>query len=410
MNIVYLITDTVTQIKYIGSKKDYQGDGTYFGSPSAKKSHKKYQLQQNWIKATHERPETFKLEILEKCKESDLIDRELFWQLTFDVVNSDEFINAGMCHKQMSYKGLNKGKTVVFNIETKQTEQICVEDFDDNIHVHINKGKIRVYKTGSCKSFLVNSNDPGILNGTLIPHAKGFVTVKDTYGNTKRVSVDDPLYKSGKLVHIQKGMVNVVNENGISKRISVEEYKSGKFKTALTNHVMVKDTSGNTKCISVDDPLYKSGEYQSIHKGFVTVKDTEGNTKRVSVDDPLYKSGKLMHNTTGLTVAIDKNGNTFSVSKNDPRFKTGEIQHMNKNIVIGIDTNGNNIRVHKNDPRFKTGELKHINTGRWNWRKVIVIEDEENTVKFFANKYSIKTHELKNYLEVNKISYKIKKK
>ena len=77
MDIVYLIKDTVTGLKYIGSKKDWQGPGTYFGSPSCKSEvFKKYALQQEWKKAVKERPDSFELEVLESFDE--IPHKELF--------------------------------------------------------------------------------------------------------------------------------------------------------------------------------------------------------------------------------------------------------------------------------------------------------------------------------------------
>ena len=49
MDIVYLITDTITNLKYLGSKKNWKGENTYWGSPNCKnKRYKKYELQQEW--------------------------------------------------------------------------------------------------------------------------------------------------------------------------------------------------------------------------------------------------------------------------------------------------------------------------------------------------------------------------
>jgi len=66
MNIVYLLTDTITNRKYIGSKKDWKGTGTYFGTLRCKEKHPKYKLQQEWKKASKTRPETFQMKILEE--------------------------------------------------------------------------------------------------------------------------------------------------------------------------------------------------------------------------------------------------------------------------------------------------------------------------------------------------------
>src|SRR5690606_15952962 len=100
---VYLITDTVTGLKYIGSKKDWQGHGTYFGSPSCKsKIFKKYNLQQIWKKAVKERPETFELTVLEsfeKIEHKELFVKEKEWQVKYNCNRSMEFINVRYANK-----------------------------------------------------------------------------------------------------------------------------------------------------------------------------------------------------------------------------------------------------------------------------------------------------------------------
>jgi len=103
MDIVYLITDTITGLKYVGSKKNWLGEGTYFGSPNCKsKRFKKFKLQEQWKESIKARPETFTFSILEQYQSinhRELIDRELFWQKKFNVVSSMEYINVGFAKR-----------------------------------------------------------------------------------------------------------------------------------------------------------------------------------------------------------------------------------------------------------------------------------------------------------------------
>ena len=124
----------------------------------------------------------------------------------------------------------------------------------------------------------------------------GTITVKDSAGNTFRVSVNDPRYLSGELVHIATGTVNVKDLNGNCFQVSVDDprYRSGKLVPIAKGTLNVKDSAGNTFRVSVNDPRYISGELVPITKGTVTVKDSQGNTSRVSVDDPRYLSGELV--------------------------------------------------------------------------------------------------------------------
>lgn len=103
MDIIYLITDIVTNLKYIGSKKNWKGENTYWGSPNCKnKKYKKYEIQQQWKKDLIERPETFIFDILEsyeKIEHKCLLERELYYQYKFNVVQSNEYINVGFAKK-----------------------------------------------------------------------------------------------------------------------------------------------------------------------------------------------------------------------------------------------------------------------------------------------------------------------
>ncbi len=103
MDIVYRMTDTATGRKYIGSKKNWLGEGTYFGSPNCRsKRFKKFQLQEEWRLALATRPDSFIFEILEQYEKIDhceLLKRELVWQKKFDVVKSMEYVNAGFAKR-----------------------------------------------------------------------------------------------------------------------------------------------------------------------------------------------------------------------------------------------------------------------------------------------------------------------
>ena len=88
MDIVYLITDTVTDLKYLGSKKNWKGENTYWGSLSCKnKRYKKYELQQEWKRNLKLRLNTFKFEILESYENiphKELLKIELSYQYTIN--------------------------------------------------------------------------------------------------------------------------------------------------------------------------------------------------------------------------------------------------------------------------------------------------------------------------------------
>jgi hypothetical protein len=103
MDIVYLITDTITNLKYLGSKKNWKGENTYWGSPNCKnKRYKKYELQQEWKYNLKSRLDTFKFKIIdfyENIPHKKLLEIELYYQYKLNVVKSMEYVNAGFAKK-----------------------------------------------------------------------------------------------------------------------------------------------------------------------------------------------------------------------------------------------------------------------------------------------------------------------
>ena len=103
MDIIYIITDTITNLKYLGSKKNWKGENSYWGSPNCRnKRYKKYELQQEWKRNLKLRLETFKFEIIdsyENISHKELLEIELFYQYKLDVVKSMEYVNAGFAKK-----------------------------------------------------------------------------------------------------------------------------------------------------------------------------------------------------------------------------------------------------------------------------------------------------------------------
>ena len=100
MDVIYLIEDEISGLKYLGSKKNWQGENSYWGSPSCKnKNRKKYKLQQDWKNHFKEHKDSFKFNILkhfEKISIKKLLLEEKKLQLEYDVLNRNDFINAGL--------------------------------------------------------------------------------------------------------------------------------------------------------------------------------------------------------------------------------------------------------------------------------------------------------------------------
>lgn len=113
MNVIYLMTDTINNLRYIGSKVNWKGIGSYFGSPSSlNEDNPKYELQLKYKETVKNSPEKIEVEILEIVEDrNDLLVREKFWQKQYNAIQSNEFINA-------SYAGFSFGGP--HTLETKE--------------------------------------------------------------------------------------------------------------------------------------------------------------------------------------------------------------------------------------------------------------------------------------------------
>lgn len=154
MDIIYLITDTLTNLKYVGSKKDWLGEGTYYGSPNCKsKKNKKYYLQQKWKEAIFNRKETFSFSILEqfdKVSHKELLAFELYWQKQLNVVRDLSFINAGYAKK--GYLGN------IFETLNKEEAKLLKEKIKNSINQRYSKMSEDEKKKIFGKSNFLNAN------------------------------------------------------------------------------------------------------------------------------------------------------------------------------------------------------------------------------------------------------------
>jgi hypothetical protein len=85
MNVIYEISDPITGKKYIGSKTNWKGPGTYYGSS-------KNPEMKSIIK---ERKSTLVFNILEEVDSiSNILEREEYWQRLYKVAESEMYWNA----------------------------------------------------------------------------------------------------------------------------------------------------------------------------------------------------------------------------------------------------------------------------------------------------------------------------
>lgn len=163
--IVYMITDPVTNVKYIGSKKSWHGHNTYWGSMKCSAKHaEKYANQQRLKEAISTRAETLKFDILEIVTAnsnnitSALLQTEIKWQRQFNVISDKTFANAAFAgwhgrtthetiesktnRKQNISKGLAtasaKEKMRIRNLKTNSEVNKIIIAYQNKLH-HENK-------------------------------------------------------------------------------------------------------------------------------------------------------------------------------------------------------------------------------------------------------------------------------
>jgi len=110
MNIIYRITDTINNLKYIGSKMHYVEGGGYLGSPSCKEGHIRYEKQKLFKKTVKKNPNKVVFEILETIDggtKKFVRERETYWQKKYNATNDDHYINGILANATgRSCKGL----------------------------------------------------------------------------------------------------------------------------------------------------------------------------------------------------------------------------------------------------------------------------------------------------------------
>lgn len=135
MDVIYLIEDSSTGLKYIGSKKDWKGNDSYWGSPCCKcKTHKKYILQQQWNNAMINHKESFSFKILEQfdnIEQFELLKVEKRFQKQYDVINDNTFINASYAGGT-GFMGKGKDNPMFGRRHTNKSKRLMSEHQKEN--------------------------------------------------------------------------------------------------------------------------------------------------------------------------------------------------------------------------------------------------------------------------------------
>lgn len=140
---------------------------------------------------------------------------------------------------------------------------------------------------------------------------KGYVVVKDEFGQTFATTIDDPKYKSGTLKHLNAGTVNVVM-NGKPKKVSKEEFDSGNFTSLNKGKIDVVDSNGNPYKVHRDDPRVVSGELVPKPK---SAKALEASSKSITEYNLSCRGKKWMTSPDGKSKQIPPQEVDFLLSK-----------------------------------------------------------------------------------------------
>jgi len=192
INVVYLITDTVNDLRYIGSKMDYY-EGLYYGSPSAKIGNSNFVNQQLYLDTVKNYPDKIKFDILERCDDcnrKELLAKETYWQKEFNAVYGSSFINASYANA--------KGRPVLpITVVHKDTRE--VRNFDS---------------MSSCTDVMGLNNLTKALNGKKF-HTSGFMVFEQESFTMDIFEARLSEYK----VHMQKIADDKAKRYSVSRRV-----------------------------------------------------------------------------------------------------------------------------------------------------------------------------------------------
>ena len=245
-NIVYLFTNYKGQ-KYIGSKTNcivennkilQKGNKPYFTSSTNKEF--KQSLE------THE----YKLEILFTTldKTINIVEKERYYQLKYDVLNNNEFVNKTITHPKFN----NIGRITLIHKVTKNKINIHINDFElyKNNYDSLSKGKITVYdvEAQQFKSITIEKYNNNKERYKINSNWKNTVLCRNTISNEIcRVSKDEyynnPIYES-----LTKDKI-VVYDNELNKNTLIDKKdKNNPRYTKLSNKIPVYDNILKKRC------------------------------------------------------------------------------------------------------------------------------------------------------------------
>lgn len=312
-HFIYKVTNKVNGKYYIGVHNTTDlGDG-YKGSGNIlKEAYKKYGKK------------SFDFEIIEFFETG-----EESYNKESEIVNED-LVKDPMCYNVMlGGRGNKVGMTPMKNIVTGETKILNVKDQIDDTFISVNKGYIQVYD--KIRKEYIRIKKEEFNNDLHEPIHKGKIVLYNTLTDScEQVNVNDPRRETGELVSVSKNKVTVTDGNGNWYQVDKThpDYISGKLKTCSKNKWTLRNKI-TKECISVE----KGSEVDWNIYEFVTCRLKK-------VDNPNLIYARLIG---------DKKCRFYN--KDDNRFKTHDllpyIKPGYRNIYV---TNGIiEVALHENE-------------------------------------------------------------
>lgn len=260
---VYKITEKSTNMKYIGVRSceilPHKDLGFKYFSSSVDK---------DFINKQKNNPENFLYEVLSIYDNRlEAINEEISLHEKYDVAKNPEFYNK--CKSTSTYFDPSGKSVVIDNYGNR-----FLLNVDDPLILNgavksITSGK-GAFKDENDKCYLLDIDDPLISELNLVGVNKGKILAKDLNGNPILVDKNDERFESGELVGYQKGykfsdemieyfkIVNSGENNGMYGKNHTEDSKQKMSKAKLGLNLTLEHRKKLSKKMSVDGTVYNS--------------------------------------------------------------------------------------------------------------------------------------------------------
>ena len=262
-NVVYEIYDPITGKKYIGSKKNYKGEGTYFGSS----------LNKEMIEIVKNRSESLEIRILhDNVTSEQLLYLEYEEQKKNKVILNPEYWNLSYCGRQVSGSfHACKGRIWIY----KENENKMI--YPEELESYIKEGWVKGRK-------LENKKNRCIYKGTKSKRVSEeelpkYIQLGWTEGNLPRNTGKTSVYKGDDHKFVYKEELNDYIAKGWTKG-SKKASISSKDSIWISKGISTKMVKEENLAFYLNEGWTKGRNYTNLNDTKWVVKD--GISKRIS--------------------------------------------------------------------------------------------------------------------------------